>query len=172
MLLALLCSLVVAAPAVEERGDLFVHVGALGGASLFDVDSLAGGGQRGVVAGVELGLRASRPPLVLGGGRLGVLPSLRLRHDLGSGRTEWLGSALLTATVWKLFLVSGLGYGLSVQGADPGPRHLLTLTAGLATKVGGLWLALTCESVMRFAPEGRTLQVLSTVGWEFELADP
>lgn len=172
MLLALLSSLVVAAPAAEARGDLFVHVAALGGASLFDVDSLAGGGARGAVTGVELGVRASRPPLVLGGGRLGVLPALRLRHDLGSGRTEWLGSALLTVTVWKLFLLSGLGYGLSVQGGDFFPRHLLTLSAGLAGKVGGLWLGLTCESVMRFAPEGRTLQVLATVGWEFELAEP
>ncbi|MFZ5445884.1 MAG: hypothetical protein ACOZQL_38180 [Myxococcota bacterium] len=172
MLAALLASFVLAAPDADTRSDLFVHVSAQGGASLFDVDaSLAGGGARGPVAGVRVGLRASRPPFVSGGGRLGLLPSLELHHDFGSGRTEWLGAAALTVTVWKLFLLTRLGYGLSVQGPEPLPRHLLSMSAGLAVKLGAVWLELDVRSVMRFRPEGRTLQVLTSVGWEFDLPE-
>lgn len=172
MLLALI---IAATPTVEvsaeQQSDLFVQVSAVGGASLLDVEpELASGGARGAVLGVRVGLRASRPPLVLGGGRLGLLPALEVRHDLGSGRTEWFGSAALTVTVWRLWLTMSVGYGLSVVG-DGAPRHLFDTAAGLAMKFGDVWVGLSVDSAMRVGTTGRTLQVLSTLGWEFALPD-
>lgn len=171
MLLALIIAATPLGVSAEQPSDLFVQVSAVGGASVFDVEpELASGGARGVVVGVRAGLRASRPPLVLGGGRLGLLPALEVRHDLGSGRTEWFGSAALTVTVWKLWLTMSVGYGLSVLG-DGAPRHLFDTTAGVAMKFGDVWVGLSVDSAMRVGTTGRTLQVLSTLGWEFALPD-
>lgn len=156
----------------DERSDLYVFAAATGGANLFDADpDVRDGRQTGAVVGVRAGLRASRPPVVPGGGRLGFMPTLELRHDLAGGRTEWLGTAAFTASMWKLIISIGLGYGFSSVRGGP-PRPLLCLSNHVSMALGGLWLGLGVETSLRFGVGGivgRTLEARLTAGWQFEL---
>jgi hypothetical protein len=173
MLSAVLSALLLATDVTEapEPARLHVLTAATAGASFFDVDpDVTGGGSRGLLLGVKVGLRATRPPLVLGAASLGFMPTLSLRHDLSSARTEWVGSMLVSMTLWRLLMVAGVGYGLSAVG-DVAPRHVLEVSAGLSVVVfGGLWIGAELLTVLRVGTPGRTLAVTGTVGWQFDLA--
>lgn len=166
----LLASFIASAPVsvTREVSDLHFIAALEGGASVVDVDpDLATRRQRGPVIGARVGLRASRPPFVLGGGRLGLLPVVVVRHEPLAQRTECIGSVSVTTSVWRLMLLTGVGYGLSFL--DGVPRHVLDVSAGIATKLGPVWVSLGLDSLMRLSNGGRALHVYATVGWELDL---
>lgn len=177
VLALLLASLVSSAPPRlevssndEQRTDLHLFTAAEAGAAMFDVDpDLSSGGQRGVVTGVRVGLRASREPFVLGAARPGLLPSVVLRYDPLARRTDVLGSAAITMNVWRIFIVNGVGYGFSFL--DGFPRHELEITTGLATRFGNLWVGVNFDVLMRLGSSGRAMHLYATVGWEFGLPE-
>jgi len=161
---------VVTEPAPDRPSELFLVTSALGGVSLLDVDADAGGTHRGPLAGVRVGLLATRPPLVLGGSRVGFFPALTLRHEFIARRTEWVGSMAFVTEFSRLFILSSVGYGLSLVG-DVAPRHLLEVTAGVGLKFGSFRAQLEVSSLMRLGlgASNHTLQVVANVGWEFQL---
>jgi hypothetical protein len=150
----------------DEESDLRVHVAALGGVSLIQIGPPLA--SRGLVTGARVGLHATRPPFVLGAARFGLLPALSLRHDFGSARTEWSGVVSLSMTLWRLIILMGVGYGLSVRGEDA-PAHVLEIDFSTSVRAGPVFLGLGFDTFFRPGTPSRTMQLVATVGVELEL---
>ncbi|MFO0598918.1 MAG: hypothetical protein U0228_26660 [Myxococcaceae bacterium] len=149
---------------------LRLQLTALGGASVFDVEpSLPKGGSRGPVAGAAVSVRATRSPFTNGGGKFGILLTLQGLFEPLAQRLDWGGVASMTVTLLRLVITTGIGYGLSSLSGEA-PRHSIVLRSGLALPLGPFFLSVVLDANFRPGTNGRTMQLLAGVAYEFELA--
>ncbi|MBL8915579.1 MAG: hypothetical protein JNM17_33080 [Archangium sp.] len=123
---------------------------------------------RGFVVGARAGLHAQRPPLSNGGGRIGIIPTLSIRHDFGSQRTEWTGAVAISAEIWRIRIVSGVGYGLTSK-PDVTPSHLFEISMAAGLKFGPVWTGINFDTLWRFSDGTRALHVTAQIGIEWEV---
>lgn len=164
MLLALGMSVLAATPTVEDRPvpALLLTATGLSDVTLLEVGPT--GGRLGVGVGGRVGLLLGLTE------RLHLGPSLDVRHDFASGRTDVFGAARLSTRFEGVFAISmGLGYGLGSFSA-PVPQHLLVIGTGVALRGGRFWFSLETEVIFRVVVTGsRTIRVIGAITFEHDL---
>lgn len=149
-----------AVSAEDHETSLHLLVSAGTGMSIFNsVNS-----SRGLVTTVRAGVMAMRPPLVLGGSRLGFGAELFGRQDFGLHFSEWGGSVSVWLELAFLRIVTAVGYGLSsTDFAAPVP--LIDVRTAVGIPLGPFVIGAALDTVLRPVGDSRSLQVLGTVTW-------
>lgn len=124
--------------------------------------------KRGLVVGARVGLHATRPSFSGNGGQLGIMPTLSIRHDFGSTRTDWTGAVALSMELWKLRILSGIGYGLTSK-PDLVPAPLFEINVAVGMKFGPVWTGVQFDTLWRLSDGSRSLHITAQVGFEWEL---
>ncbi len=153
-----------ATPTVEDRPipSLLLTATGLSDVTLLEVGPT--GGRLGVGVGGRMGLLLGLTE------RLHLGPSLDVRHDFASDRTDVFGSARLFTRFEGVFAVSmGIGYGLGSFSA-PVPQHLIVISTGIAVRGGRFWFSLETEVIFRIVVTGsRTARVIGAITFEHDL---
>jgi len=165
VLLALGFTVLTAAPLVAEapaRPSLVLTATGLADAVLLEVGPT--GGRLGTGTGGRVGLLLGLTE------RLHLGPTLEVRHDFASDRTDVFGAARLFSRFQSHFAITmGLGYGLGSFSA-PVPQHVIVISTGIAVRGGRFWFSLETEVLFRVVVTGsRTARVIGAITFEHDL---